>query len=282
LQKHGSSYMDPVIRQNPGMNEMHRSDLENRTIMITRPLAQAGRLCRLIETAGGKALLIPVLEIEALTGAADAAHIRSLLKDAEIFIFISTNAVHSLLNLDPGASGLLANRTIYAVGGATSRSLLENGLHNVLHAEGTGSESLLELPGLQQDRIHGRVISIVRGKGGRDYLRDQLETRGAQVNYLEVYQRRKPVMDDARLKNIWHQDRPDAIVISSVEGLQNLIDMTHPNDRSTLLKTPLVVISERLSAFALSCGFTSALKISGNASDDGLFAAVIQIFEERQ
>lgn len=260
---------------------MNQWGLKNRTIMITRPLAQAGKLCRLIETAGGKALLVPVLEIEALTGAAETTHIRSVLEETEILIFISTNAVHSLLNLDPGFAGSLSDRTIYAMGSSTGRTLLESGFHNVHHAQGTGSESLLELPGLQQDRIHGRVISIVRGKGGRDYLRDQLESRGAQVNYLEVYQRRKPAMDDTQLKNIWHQDRPDAIVISSAEGLQNLIDMIHPNDRSTLLQTRLVVISERLSAFALSCGFTSAPKIAGNASDDGLFAAVIQIFEEQ-
>src|SRR3972149_6529071 len=93
--------------------------LSQRTILITRPAAQAGRLIHLIETAGGRMISLPVIEIEALAGTDREYAARSLLAEAEILIFISVNAVRCLFGLLTGAIGLLADRSIYAVGGVT-------------------------------------------------------------------------------------------------------------------------------------------------------------------
>jgi len=261
---------------------MNPPALSQRTILITRPAAQAGRLIHLIETAGGRMISLPVIEIEALAGADRDYAARSLLAEAEILIFISVNAVRCLFGLLTGAIGLLADRSIYAVGGATGRILHEYGFQHVLQAQGTGSEALLNLPGVQADEIAGRAVVIVRGEGGRDLLRERLAARGARVSYLEVYRRRRPMVDDVLIKNIWCRNRPDAIVISSAEGLKNLIDMTQPEDRTALFNTPLVAISERVSAHALAHGFQLTPRVASETSDEGLFAAIKQLFEERQ
>lgn len=261
---------------------MNRAALSQRSILITRPAAQAGRLIHQIEAAGGRVLLLPVIEIEALAGTDRECAARSLLVEAEVLVFISVNAVRCLLGLLTGASGLLADRSIYAVGGATGRILHEYGFQHVLQAMGTGSEALLDLPGLQTDKIAGRAVVIVRGEGGRELLRERLAARGARVSYLEVYRRRRPVVDDDLMKNIWCRNCPDAIVISSAEGLQNLIDMTQPEDRTALFNTPLVAISERVSTHAQACGFRLTPRVASEASDEGLFAAIKQLFEERQ
>lgn len=261
---------------------MNQAALNQRTILITRPAAQAGRLIHLIEAAGGRVLSLPVIEIETLAGADREREARSLLADAEVLVFVSVNAVHGLLGLLAGASGLFADRSIYAVGGATGRFLHDYGVQHVLQAMGTGSEALLDLPGLQAEEIAGRSVVIVRGEGGRELLRERLAARGARVSYLEVYRRRRPEVDDDLMKNIWCRNSPDAIVISSAEGLQNLIDMTQPEDRAALFNTPLVAISERVSAHALARGFRLTPRVASEASDEGLFAAIKQLFEERQ
>ena len=43
--------------------------------------------------------------------------------------------------------------------------------------------------------MRGREVLIVRGAGGREYLKDELERRGARVRYATVYRRLKPAAD---------------------------------------------------------------------------------------
>ncbi|TAJ91646.1 MAG: uroporphyrinogen-III synthase [Gammaproteobacteria bacterium] len=261
---------------------MRQAALSNRTILITRPAGQAEKLIHMIEAGGGRVLSLPVIGIEALAGAERERTARALLAEAEVLVFISVNAVRCLIGLIPDAFALCADRSIYAVGGATCRILQEHGFRQVHQAMGIGSEALLDLPGLQADEIAGRAIVIIRGEGGRDLLRERLAVRGARVAYLEVYRRRRPEIDNDRMKKIWSRNSPDAIVISSAEGLQNLIDMTPPEDRATLFDTQLVAISERVSTHALARGFRLTPRVASEASDEGLFAAIKQLFEERQ
>jgi uroporphyrinogen-III synthase len=261
---------------------MNNALLNNRIIMITRPTGQAENLCQLVTSAGGKPLHLPTIEIAPVADGITQATATSTLQQSELVIFISSNAVSYLLQLVPDAVDLLADKEIYAVGAATCRALVNATITHARFAAGTGSEALLDLKSLQQGQVSNKTITIVRGKGGREMLKEKLQSYGAGVYYLEVYQRQQPVFEPGVMKNIWHDTPPDAIVISSAEGLHNLIKMTDETDRTRLFQTPLVVISKRLRAIARSSGFRLAPQIAADASDDSLFTAVSGLFEEQQ
>ena len=80
--------------------------LPNTGIILTRPAAQAQAVARLIEAAGGRALLFPALEIFEHDPPPET---HAILNDADIAIFISANAVefglrYVAINPLPGAS----------------------------------------------------------------------------------------------------------------------------------------------------------------------------------
>lgn len=259
--------------------------LSGRKIVVTRPPGQAEGLCRLIEDAGGLAIRLPVLEITATENNAAAIPLLSSIANFHIVIFISRNAAVYAERLSPGLMSRLEEVEVYAVGAGTGQQILDMtaGKANVTSTgTGGGSEALLELDGLQPDHLQGRKVLIIRGEGGRELLAQTLTQRGAEVVYAEVYRRARPAADPQLIKKIWQAERPDAIVITSGEGLQNLIDMTDPADQNILLHTPLVVLSTRLQTLAQTLGFTSAPEVAPEASDTGMLRALMHIFETQK
>ena len=166
-----------------------------------------------------------------------------------------------------------------AVGAGTGKALEQQGVTNIISTE-AGSEALLQLPQLQPAAVTGKHILIVRGVGGRDLLEQRLRKIGAYVNYLEVYQRVSPGTGAGNMAELWHTDPPDAIIITSVEGLHNLVNMTAADRRVSLLHSPLAVMSERIGLAARELGFKHAPAVATAASDTGLLQAIMSIFED--
>ena len=197
-------------------------------------------------------------------------------------VFISKNAVHGAEQLEPGFLHSITEKQLYAIGPATAAAIekLGPGTHcRLISGSGQGSEQLLDCPEFRSEQVSGKRILIIRGEGGRELLAATLSRRGADVHYAEVYRRTRPDNGAAMLKKIWHDQTPDAIVITSVEGLSNLVEMTAAADQTTLLTTPLVVFSPRIQAAALELGFEVIPALVHDTSDRGLLQALIEIFE---
>lgn len=251
------------------------------TVLVTRPLNQSEELCRLIESAGGRAVHYPVIELRPNTVTGLKSRLLTALRESHIAIFVSRNAVRFCERMLPDAFNMLTDLTVLAVGSGTRQELLERGIAEVFYTDIGTSESLLALAPLQPGAIRGKQIVIIQGVDGRGMLQEAFGQCGAKVCCVEVYRRTKPDIDPDVLKNIWQETPPDAIVVTSAEGLQNLIDMTDPADRNRLFHIPLAVISSRLQAIALSLGFTITPQVAATASDDGLMQALIRLFEGR-
>jgi len=248
-------------------------NLAGRGVLITRPAAQAEALCRLIETAGGKAIRFPTIAIESI---ADREPVRKLLtRDWDLILFVSRNAVEHALPLLPNRR-LPAKLRLGAIGAATARALAEAGRAPDLIPSGRfDSESLLALPELAD--LDDRRVLIVRGVGGRGLLGDTLAERGAQLAYAEVYRRALPVTNAAPLLTRWRQD-VQLVTATSGEVLGNLLTLIGRNGRDLLLDTPLVVISKRTEKTATALGFTRVEPADG-ASDTAVLAALCRLVE---
>ena len=253
-----------------------KSGLSGITVWVTRPAHQAGDLCRMIEERKGVPLLLPTLVIRPFKEEARVAENRLRLAHADIVVFISKNAVIHALDQFPRIADTVRGKTVLAIGQATARCLNAAGFGQVGQVNSGGSEALLRLPVLDETAIREKRVVIVRGLGGREELRDGLLARGAVVDYLEVYRRDKPDISRAEMTEFWHDQVPDAVIITSLAGLENLVELTPDAESERLLGTPMVVMSERIGQQAVETGFRR-IAVATDNTDAGLVDALSSI-----
>lgn len=246
-------------------------------VWVTRPAAQAAELIAAIEAAGWRAVAVPTLAIVAPTPI-DTLRQQAYaqLAAANAAVFISRNAVDWLWQiLGDKAGSLLTGKRVLAVGPGTAAALRNHGFNDVVMPDaGADSEALLARPELATPA--GETIVIVRGRGGREKLATTLQARGAQVDYLEVYARQHDATTQARLPQLWREQPPAAIVVSSRTGLDALRAMTPAEWQSCLQTTPLICLGERLAAAAAALGFHHCQPVAATGGDAGIVAALRQ------
>src|SRR5213080_4188933 len=119
--------------------------LEGLGVLITRPAHQAEGLCRLIKAEGGRPIRYPLIEIQLPQDLSRITPIFDRLREFQIAIFISTNAVQYGVQLlrDRGLS--LNPLTVVAVGPSTAASLKALGVAAPIVPSEASSEGVLAL-----------------------------------------------------------------------------------------------------------------------------------------
>jgi uroporphyrinogen-III synthase len=243
-------------------------------VLVTRPQHQAEPLCRMIEAAGGRAWRFPVIAIAPPDDPAALDAVLAGLADFDLAIFISANAVEQGFAALARHGGWPPGLRVAAIGEATARALRERGIEPALRPRTRfDSEALLEHPELQH--VAGQRVVIFRGVGGRELLAGVLRGRGAEVTYAEAYRRARPRLDPAPLLAAWPRREIQVAVVTSQEGLRNLWAMVGPAGQPWLRATPLVVASARVLKMAEELGFALRPRIAAEASDGGLFDALL-------
>jgi len=245
-----------------------------RKILVTRPVRQSENLCYLIEQQGWQAIRFPVIEIQAKELSLQDKHHVQHIEQYQYLFFVSANAVNFALPLFNGKIQGLKQISSVAVGKATYRALLNNGIRHVLVPEqGFNSEAILAMPELQN--LTGQSCLIIRGDGGREILANTLRERGAEVDYLEVYRRVLPCHDTRVVEMDLLNKSLTAIVIYSGDALHNLVKMLAKQEiKKNLLNVTLVVISERVQTLAKEIGFKKII-VADQASDTAMINALL-------
>lgn len=243
-------------------------NLNGLQILVTRPEHQGQQLCQLLQAQGATALLFPLIDIKAIEQPPLPAG-----DHYDIIIFVSNNAV--TLGI-PFVKHLLDNTAIATVGKGTARLLEQQGYPaSIIPADQFDSEGLLSHPRLQD--VNGKSVLIIRGEGGRPLLADELQKRGANVDYLAAYQRRLPLLSKGNvLQRALHDNKLDIILISSSEALDNLLALTEKAQHELLLNTQLAVTHPRQAAKATKLGFKKPAIISKEPGDEALLRALIE------
>lgn len=259
---------------------MSRS-LLNKRILVTRPKHQAKQLCDLISVNKGEAISFPSIEIKTADEIDNKIAHSETLARYNFIIFVSRNAVKAAFEQNENLAVCSEGLQFVAIGAGTAEALADVGILNVLHAgQQADSEKLLQLAEFQTERLIGKKALIVRGVGGREYLKDNLSERGALVDYAEVYERCLPKYDANVAHNIWQNIKPDAVVVSSHDGLKNLVCLTAESDREQLFNTPLVLMSDRSISLAKELGFISGTVAAVDKNDHGLLLALLGLVGE--
>jgi len=234
-------------------------------VLVTRPAGQADALCERIEALGWRAIRFPTVEIVPVDACGPWRE-----ADYDFLVFVSRNSVIYGLPLIQGEN---RDISVAVVGRGTARQLEQSGRSvDVMPAGHWNSEGLLAHPDMRS--VSGKRILIVRGEGGRPLLGDELEKRGANVEYAEVYRRVLPAVDATSLIRMW-PDRIHLVIVTSNEILANLATLLGDSAQALLRKTPLLVVSERGKALARSLGCGQVILAAG-ADDEALVSTMLQ------
>jgi uroporphyrinogen-III synthase len=244
--------------------------LDGITVVVTRPAAQAVRFLELAHAAGATCIPYPTLQIDRIE-LNDDTRARLQSRAWDWAVFTSANAVESALKQCPPP---LARRHA-AVGRATARALEQRGIKVDVRPASANSEGLLELPEFAE--LAGRGVLLVKGRGGRELLRDALRARGASVLELEVYRRSVTSPTEAataQLHFALSSAGPLVVAVTSAEVLQSLLDHVTGDEGTRLRSRILLVPGPRVAAAAARLGWTGPVVEAATAEDEAMLAAL--------
>jgi uroporphyrinogen-III synthase len=258
-----------------------KQSLTGLNVLVTRPGDRGLKLASVIKQKGGNPVVLPLIKITPIVDESTISttrHCVENLSSYDLLIFISVNAAHYgtqwIHKFWPKLPGELQ---IVAVGPATADALKP--LASVIHysASGAQSEDILELPVLKD--VEGRRVALFRGKGGRELLAQTLRNRGAQVDYVETYERSSPVYASGQVLKTIDENQVNAITITSGQVLDSLSELVDIKT-SGINQIPILVPSARIDQLATEVGFRTVINCSG-ADDQALLNALEQVALKR-
>jgi len=238
-------------------------------VLVTRPGQQGLSLCQQLSDVGVSSLHQPLIAIQP---GRDLAGLEQRLSEVDIVIAVSQHAVTASNNFLTQQNLTWLSHPIYlAVGQKTAHVLSKVSQQKVHYPEISDSEHLLSLDVLQN--VASKTILILRGNGGRELIFDTLISRGACVEYREVYKRENLAFRSDLLVPIWQDNEINQLVITSSGQLEYFISQFNQLERSWLFTLHLYVPSERIAKQAREVGF-KVVTNTFSASNQVLLAAL--------
>jgi len=277
--------------------------LNAQTIIVTRPAGQARQLIEQL-TASLKSeglvklgqqglpqiLSLPLLTIipkGAEPGSSEidplADQIVTILKDADLAIFVSPNAIECTMRLLGRSWQEFSNRKIpIGVMGGSSRATLQH--------HGIGLEEIPTTIFLPENNAHWdseglwqelqslhwnwseRKVVIFKGEGGRDWLADTLATAGATVHAISVYARVPLSIASPTWEAVRKMDFSQSLwLLTSSEAVRYLGDVIKDEFAQTLLSASAICSHQNIGEAAKMIGFGKVLICE--PGDEGLIKA---------
>ena len=273
--------------------------IDTQTLVITRPNGQAHQLMQsistaliksnLAKTALPKIISLPLLKIIPRNDSTLTQQILNALKDADVAIFVSPNAIECVMRLlNDSWQGATSQVVPVGVMGVGSQLALQNhglGLEaiptpiyipqDLNHADSEGLWKTLHQ--LNWDWPSKKVI-IFKGDGGRDWLAKTLKDAGANIELIDVYTRIPLSADDDAWKQVSAIDLARSLwLLTSSEAVHHLGKVMQDKFGKTL--TPAVAICSHVNIAnaAQEIGFEKIIQTG--SGDDALIQAVLKQLE---
>ncbi|CAB0151528.1 Uroporphyrinogen-III synthase [Pseudidiomarina piscicola] len=219
-------------------------------VLILRPEAQAAELRQLMQQQANKlsqSLAIECASMLKISAYDDPNHslISILGQQWDGAMMVSVNAAHYFAQQarEWAPNSPMPRCRWYAVGPVSANAIADVvGRPVNCPWRAHNSDALLELPELQD--VAGQRWLLIRGHGGRELFADTMRARGAEVCYLEVYQRQPKTAEAAQFET-WQQTI-DTIMVSSAEQLGAFLAAAPNSAREWLSQCTWVMASARL------------------------------------
>jgi uroporphyrinogen-III synthase len=212
-------------------------------------------------------LSLPLLTIIPKDDEQLADHIASSLKDADLAIFVSPNAIESVMRLLERDWQDFSKKVIPigVMGGSSALALKNHGIGVEDNAtpvfmprnnEQWDSEGLwAELQELKWDWPTKKII-IFKGEGGRDWLADTLKQAGATVEAISTYTRVPLSIDNPAWHAIQEMDFSKSLwVLTSSEAARYLGSITKEQLTQSLQSAAALCPHHNIADAARAIGF---------------------------
>lgn len=237
------------------------------TVLVTRPDNEGRVLANKLTQLGVKSYCQPLFDYHSNQCQKELSKILKNTHQPSI-IFISVAAVKFANNIIPINEWPCKN--VLAVGAATAKALDAIGIE-CKSPKQHNSEGLLSLPELQH--VNNKDIVIVRGDGGREFLAETLQSKGAKTHYFEAYQRIWRQLSP-NIAQHWRRNNVNCIVITSNALLKSIVQLVTASDEYWQNICVWVVASERIAQQAREFGLANVINANG-ANDDAITKAII-------
>ena len=239
-------------------------------VLVTRPPQRAQAFCAELERRGAEPMLLPALEIAPCRHPSAVREAMAGLARYDAALFVSPSAVEHALAFAP--AGWPRALPAAAIGPGTRDALLRHRIEPAFVARAPfDSEALLRCRELAADRVAGSRIALLKGEGGREHLARELRRRGARVDEVVTYRRRRPRDLGRRLRAV---PVPDLIVLTSAGAARNLLGAAGKEGLARLAAAHFVAISARVAGALREAGAGRSVSVAPQASDAGLIAAM--------
>lgn len=249
------------------------TSLRGCTVLVPRPRPRGEAIAKVIETCGGNAIVFPVIDIGEIR---DYTRLDNCLDDIDsidLLVFVSVPAVDGFIHRQKAAGVSLPKGTKVAAVGPRTLARSESLGVSVDFAPDRriDSEGLLEALG--DFDVNGKSITIVRGQDGREFLGQELEKLGAQIQYVESYERSTTTHSISPILKQWAANQIHCVLITSVSILDALIELLGDTNCRLLEETPVVTISNRI-ARACRCNGIKGVFVAENTEETCIVEAI--------
>jgi uroporphyrinogen-III synthase len=261
---------------------MHKKSVI-KSVIITRPLAQAGEFARRVEAIGRRPEIFPLLEIHALADNSALETVLSRLSEFALVAFVSPNAIdavfrhiHEWPEQGPIAVRGAGSRAALAAHGVTATRYH---IISPSNRDRTDSETLLD--DLDLEQLSGKQVLIVRGQTGRELLGDALRARAIHVTQIAAYRRDAPELSEQvrkKVSKLLEQDND--WVVTSTEALKTMLSWANRVDISDgvakMQRQHIIVPHVRIAENAKLFGFQT-ITLTGSGDERLLVALQSQL-----
>ncbi len=243
-------------------------------VLITRPTADSETLAALLAEQQIHSCSLPLLEIQPWDETpAQRSLILNLEQYCAVIVVSKPAALLAIERVDRYWPQPLAEQQWFSVGAGTGHILANYGFPTSWPEDGDDSEALLALPKFIDSisQADARVL-IMRADVGRDFLAEQLQQRGVQVDFLPLYSRHLPVYPSGTLIQRINDEQLNGLVVSSEQGLRHLIELAG-DAWPQLASLALLVPSPRVAQIAQELGAQHIIDCRG-ASNQAVLNAL--------
>ena len=270
------------------------------TLVVTRPSGQATGLIEALQTAitelpteqqPQSIVQLPLLTIAAKSDSKLPTAIQGALQTADLAVFVSPNAIECAMRLLGDAWQSIATKVIpIGVVGQSSRdALYRHGVgmepgsptpiwmpHNLAESDSEGLWRAIK------DRFPnwaGLKVVLFRGDGGREWLVEQLQSVGAQVEVIAVYSRIPLSESSPHWDRVLNANTDDALwILTSSEAVRHLGAVLKQQGRGAYLTNASALCPHHnIAISAKEIGFATVLEC--HPGDAALVKSVVAWLE---
>jgi uroporphyrinogen III methyltransferase/synthase len=230
----------PVVARRESLAWLERRPLHGRRVVVTRARAQASGLAGTLRNLGAEVVELPAIRIEPTIEGEEVRGAVEQIGEYTLIVLTSPNGVRLLFEamrnagLDARAlgspkrqqvggveSGAAENSgtTVAAIGPGTARALARCGITADIVPERFVAESLVEA--LTEVDVAGKRILVARAAEARDVIPERLESRGAEVDVVALYE---TVCEEPDAEAVEAAQAADYVTFTSSSTVRNLIE----------------------------------------------------------